>query len=174
MQPDPHIARTGPRPGKATLELCVIVVMALFVLAALGTSLTYDFASAIAPLCIIVPLLILIGVQFRRTLKASNPQIVALALSRIVKGENSVFNAIAVFIGWMAVLLAMIFLVGHYIGIAAFMFMLLRSVSKERFGLSLGVAVGVTAIIYVLFEYGFNIEMYRGLVFRMLASYGIL
>jgi hypothetical protein len=60
-------------------------------------------------------------------------------------------------------------LVGHYIGISVFMFVLMRWIAKEKLWLSLAIAAGVTLLIFVLFEYGFNIELYRGYLFKLLS-----
>ena len=60
---------------------------------------------------------------------------------------------------------------GHYVGIATFMFILLYLISKESKLLPALVSTGVTAIIFILFELGFNIELYRGLFYNLLSGY---
>jgi len=37
--------------------------------------------------------------------------------------------------------------------------------------LSAMVSAGVTVVLYFLFEHGFNIEMYRGLIYNLLSGY---
>jgi hypothetical protein len=69
-------------------------------------------------------------------------------------------------IGWMIFLLGTIYLIGHYAGMMIFMFLLLHFKAKESLRLSVIVTLIVTAIIFVLFEQIFNIELYRGLIFR--------
>lgn len=174
MKPDadPHVRPDRPPESRArdksSLELCFIAVTGILVSCAFVAALTYDTASAIAPLCIMIPLLILIAVQVRRTLRVRQSGALLPDLRRAASGENAAFNASAVFIGWMFVLLAMIFVAGHYAGIAVFMFVMLRLVSREQLVLAAAVSVGVTLLIYLLFEYGFEIEMYRGLIARWL------
>ena len=53
------------------------------------------------------------------------------------------------------------------------MFVMVHWVSRERPILALLVSVGVTVLIYFLFEHGFNIELYRGYIPRLLGSYGL-
>lgn len=176
MQPDPTKpedpvlretnSAAGDKYDKSTLELAFITITGVLVVCAFITALTYEGSSGIAPLCIMVPLLVLIGFHFRRTLRASHLGRVVSELTSVIKGGNRIFNGGVVFIGWMVALVGLIFLVGHYIGIAVFMFILLRVVSKESMVMSAGVSVSVTLIIYLLFEYAFRIEMYRGLLVR--------
>ncbi len=52
------------------------------------------------------------------------------------------------------------------------MFVLLYWISREHPILSLIVAFGVTVLIYFLFEEGFNIQLYRGYLPRLLMRYG--
>lgn len=175
MRPDPTGLRqkpsqsgNGAAPDKSTLELAFITVIGVLVACAFVAALTYETASAVAPLCVMAPLLILIGLQFRSSLRACRVDRVASDLMEVIRGGNRVFNGIAIFIGWMTVLVGLIFLAGHYIGIAVFMFVLLRIVSRESMVLSAGVSATVTLLVYVLFEYAFRIEMYRGVLDRWL------
>jgi hypothetical protein len=71
----------------------------------------------------------------------------------------------------MILLLLLIYAAGHYVGISVFMLFLLRRLSKESWLLSLAITIGITVIIYLLFEHGFNIELYRGYFFRFLLPY---
>jgi hypothetical protein len=158
---------------KSTLELFFISLTGIFVLGGFVAAMGYDIVSARTPLCIMVPLLILVGIQFNRTRKAVHAEVVKSDVSSILKGKNEGFNSVTAFIGWMALLLLLILVAGHYAGIAAFMLVLLRLVSKESWGLSLMISVGVTVIIYFLFEHGFNIELYRGLLYKLWSGYGI-
>lgn len=165
-QPEDLVARR-----KTVLELCFISLLGIAVLGAFIAALTYDFVSARAPLFIMVPLLLLIGVQFNRTRKQAHARDLFAEASLAVKGENSNFNSVAGFVGLMILLLLLIYVAGHYVGISVFMFVLLRWVSKEHPILSLLIAVSVTVLIYFLFEHGFNIELYRGYIFRLLSRY---
>ena len=160
--------RTGP--AKATLELCFISLFGVVVISGFVAALTYDFVSARAPLFIMVPLLILIALQIRRTIAVTEQDALMAALSHTIRGQNRIFNVAVGFIAWMGLLLVLIFVVGQYAGMAAFMLVLLRMVSRETTRLSVLVTVGVTIVVYLLFEQVFNIELYRGLLVRLLSS----
>ncbi|MEX2496251.1 MAG: tripartite tricarboxylate transporter TctB family protein [Woeseia sp.] len=160
-----------PGAGRDTLELCFIAVTGVVVASAFVAALTYDRVSARAPLFVMLPLLVLIGLQLRRSIAAIRHQRLHGELSAALRGQYVEFNSVVGFIGWMLLLLGLIYVAGHYVGIAAFMFTLLRAYAKETLRLSLLVTVGVTAIIYLLFEHGFNIPLYRGLIFGILENY---
>ena len=159
---------------KTVLELCFITLVGLAVAGAFLRALTYDFVSARAPLIIMVPLLLLIGVQIQRTRKQTTLHSVVSALSLAFRGQSSGFNAVAGFIGLMVLLLLLIYVAGHYVGISVFMLVLLRGISKESWLLSLTLTLSVTVLIYGLFEHGFNIELYRGYAFGLLSRYELL
>jgi hypothetical protein len=161
------------KKGSNTLELSFILFITLLVAAAFLRSLTYDFVSARAPLVILVPLLILCGVQLKRAWSNSRGENVKARLAGVAKLHNQEFNGIAGFLGWMIVLLILIYVTGHFVGIFAFMFFLMNMVAREKLVLSLSIAGGVTLIIYLLFEHLFNIELYRGMIFRIWMGYGI-
>jgi len=154
---------------KVTLELLFISFTAITMISAFIAALTYDFVSARAPLCILVPLLILTGVQFNRTRRRAGIDDLSVSVTRVVQGKDHNFNRVTGFIGLMTLLLLLIYVAGHYVGISVFMFVLLYLMSNERLLLSLALAVGVTIGIYFLFEHGFNIELYRGVIFRLLS-----
>jgi hypothetical protein len=60
---------------------------------------------------------------------------------------------------------------GHYAGIAAFMYILLNYIAKEKTTVAVATAVGVTLFIYVLFEQVLSMELYRGMIYRISAGY---
>ena len=162
--------RTEPPDNrKAVLELCFITLIGLIVIGAFIAALNYDSISARAPLFVMVPLLILIGVQFNYARKQASMRDMVTVISSALKGNNYNFNRVSIFIGLMALLLLLIDLVGHYIGISVFMFVLMRWIAKEKLWLSIAIAAGVTLLIFVLFEHGFNIELYRGYLFKLLS-----
>ncbi len=155
------------------LELVFISFTGLAVVGALVAALNYDFVSARAPLVIMVPLLVLIAMQFNKTRRQVGRDVLLNQLSYAFKGRNSKFNSVLRFVAYMTFLLLLIYIGGHYVGISVFMFVLMHWVSKERPILALPVSVGVTVLIYFLFEHGFNIELYRGYIPRLLGSYGL-
>ena len=170
---NPEAEEEQKKNSHATLELCFTIVIGVLIAAAFLRSLTYDFVSARAPLVILVPLLILIGIQLKRIWGTSDLSEVKNALSVVFKIQNKEFNGIAGFFLWMIFLLILIFVTGHYVGIAVFMFFLMNMVAEEKLSLSLIIPIAVTVVIYLLFEHLFNIELYRGLIFRIWMGYGI-
>ena len=157
--------------NNTTLELFFVVLIGLAFVAALIAALNYDFVSARTPLVILVPLLILIGAQINRTRKATNAKAIKSSLSHVAAGKDRKFNMAAGMSGWIVMLMLLIFFAGHYVGVASFMYILLNVISKESKLLSALVSTGVTATLYVLFEIGFNIELYRGLIYNLLSGY---
>ncbi len=157
--------------NKTTLELFFITLLGLAFGCALIAAFTYGSISAQAPLVILGPLLLLVGAQINRTRKATKTKTVVADFSCAVRGKNPKFSKAASMTGWIVMLMLLIYIAGHYVGIAAFMFILLNVVSKEGRLLSAMVSAGVTVVIYFLFEHGFNIEMYRGLIYDFLFGY---
>lgn len=158
---------------RVALELIFISFLGLVVIGGFIAALGYDFISARAPLVIMVPLLILIAGQFNKTRKQAENHVIVKHMSLALKGQNREFNSVVRFIGFMSLLLLLIYVGGHYVGISVFMFVLMYWISREHPILSLLIAVGVTILIYFLFEHGFNIELSRGYVFRLLSRYGL-
>lgn len=158
---------------KATLELIFISISGLVVLAAFVAALGYDFVSARAPLCIMVPLLLLIAFQVRRTRRAARATSVIGDIGDVIRGKNAEFNSVFKLMAWMALLVGVIFVGGHYTGMVLFLFLLLHVVGKESLVLSIAVTIGVTLGIYLLFEHLFNIELYRGVIFNRVFAYGV-
>lgn len=175
MQDDRHdsAGHTEAAQKKIALELVFIVFVGLFVIGAFISALNYDFVSARAPLVIMVPLLLLIGLQFNRTRKQAEHHVVLHQLSHAIRGENKSLNSVVRFIAFMALLLGLIYVAGHYVGISIFMFFLMYWISREHPVLAIVVSVGVTVLIYLLFEHGFNIELSRGYIMRMLSRNGV-
>ena len=155
------------------LELVFISFIGLIVVGAFIAALNYDFVSARAPLVVMAPLLFLIAVQLNKLRRQVGHDVLFNQLSHALKGRNSKFNSVLRFIAYMTLLLLLIYVGGHYVGISLFMFVLMRWVSNERPILALLVSIGVTVLIYFLFEHGFNIELYRGYVPRLLGRYGL-
>ncbi len=159
--------------NNVVLELVFITFIGLVVVGALVAALNYDFISARAPLVIMVPLLILIATQINKTRKRAEHHLVLTQLSQSLKGRNSEFNSVFQFVAYMTFLLLLIYVAGHYVGISVFMFVLMHWVSRERPVFAILVSIGVTVLIYFLFEHGFNIELYRGYIPKLLGRYGL-
>ena len=175
MQDNQNTGHEAESPRTLTLELCFSIFILLVVLSSFLSALTYDMVSARTPLVIMAPLLILTILEVRRSWKAvaaANINVMA-HLSEVFSLKNADFNSRAGFFLWMIVLLALIFVAGHYAGIAAFIFMMLYMVAEEKPGLSIAIAGGTALLIFVLFELVFSMELYRGLIYRIWAGYSV-
>jgi len=164
---------SGEKGTDAALEISFIIFIGVVIVAAFCQALTYDIVSARTPIVVMVPLLGLIGFQIYRSLKATRHAPVGTDLLQAVKGANPVFNKMLGFLGWLLLLLLLIFVAGHYAGIALFMFILMYLVAEEKLVLSLSITIIVTLLIFCLFEYVFSIELYRGLIYRIWAGYSV-
>ena len=141
------------------------------VFAAFLQAFRFEFVSARTPFVIMVPLLAMIAFQLVRLMRRSDlagpSAIVGKALRGAYPAFNRLFRLSLAFVG----LALTIEVFGHYIGIATFMVFLMRVMGRERLWLSLLVSGAATAVIYLAFERGFNVELYRGLFFRYLQGY---
>ena len=157
--------------NRLTLEICFLLVIGIVVVAAFFEALTYKLVSSRTPFVIMVPLFVLIVIHARRLFRVRKHADFIHRLKLAMEGSVPAFNKVVAMSGWMAALLAMIMVLGHYAGILIFGFILMRLVAKESLVMSLAVTVITTALIFVLFEIGFNVELYRGLVWRYFAGY---
>lgn len=147
------------------LELSFSFFFGIVLLGAFIACLTYDLVSALAPLCILVPLLILMGIQIKRTVsQASSIGLTRRELFEVIGGSSAKFNSIIMLMGWLLVLLMLIYVAGHYLAILVFQILLLRRAARESWTTTLLVSTIVTAIIYLLFAKVFRIELYLGLI----------
>ncbi len=162
----------APKDEKeVVLQLCFIAIFGLVVASAFFAALSYDISSAMAPLIILVPLMLLVGVQFTHYASESRGLNIAGTLAEVAGGKNTTFNNVATFCGWVVFLLLLIFVAGHYAGIAAFMYILLKYIAKEKTILAVSISIGVTLFIYILFEHVLGMELYRGMIYRISAGY---
>lgn len=175
MQDNQNTGHEAESPRTLTLELCFSLFILLVVLSGFLSALTYDMVSARTPLVIMAPLLILTILEVRRSWKAAAAANVNVTahLSEVFGLKNPEFNQRAGFFLWMVVLLLLIFVAGHYAGIAAFIFMMLHMVADEKPGLSVAIACSTSLLLYLLFELVFSMELYRGLIYRIWAGYSV-
>lgn len=159
--------------NRHALEFCFVVVGIVLVLAAFLEALTYQLVSSRTPFVIMVPLLLLLIIQLVRLTKAGGPSQVSGRVSAALSGQIPAFNKKFLLLIWFAVLLFIIALAGHYAGLAVFIFTLTWLLSKERLLVSAAITLGTITIIFAVFEVGFDIELYRGMIFRYLAGYRV-
>ncbi|MBD3677929.1 MAG: hypothetical protein HUJ27_05930 [Rhodobacteraceae bacterium] len=153
-----------------TLEIVFLAVVGLVVIAAFFEALSYQLVSSRTPFVIMVPLFLLIVIHARRLFKVRQYADFGHRLRMALRGEVPGVNKVAAMSGWMAGLLVLIMALGHYAGLLIFSFFLMWR-AGERFKLAATVAVVSTVMIFVVFEFGFDVELYRGLLFRYFAGY---
>jgi TctA family transporter len=154
-------------------ELYFIVTAGLFFIAAFLAALSYEFIPASTPVFILIPLLILTGVQINRTRIAVKSRRASGELTESTTAQNSQLIKAMEFVAWTVLLLVLIIVAGHYAGVAAFMFILLKNASQKDPVFAMAVAASITLVLFVLFEIGFDIELYRGLIYRALVGYKV-
>jgi len=142
----------------------------LFAMALLG-ALSYDSLPSRTPVFILIPLLTLTALQINRARILHRAMHTSVALKRSVFAPDHHLGKAFEIIIWTILLLVLIVFAGHYAGILTFIFLLLKMVSKKDATLALAIAASVTLALFILFEIAFDIELYRGLVYRAVNGY---
>ena len=171
---DAEDTMVGARSDRSlALELIFVGVLILVTLAAILEASTYQLVSSRTPFVAMVPLILLLVLQFVKLLRRGSGEVFMRVISQARQRALPELNKVVGIVWWIASLFVTIFVLGHYVGVALFMFLLMRVVAKERLVLTLIIVVCITAILFVLFEYGFDIKLYRGLVHRYFAGYRV-
>lgn len=164
---DPKHPEAGASGGNLyLLEICFLVFVGVVVLIAFSQALSYKLVSSRTPFVIMLPLGILIvihGLRLWRIRESFDPKSL---FARAMAGLNGSFNSVLGISGWMIGMVLMILVFGHYAGVFLFCVILMRMLAGEKWVLTLAVAAGTTFFIFGVFEYLFNIELYRGLIVR--------
>lgn len=168
---DDEAERRDRRGNLYALEVCFLAIVGVVVIAAFVEALSYKLVSSRTPFVIMVPTIILIALHSRRLLRVREDLGVRARLAAAVRGGNAHLNKVVGFSLWMAVLVAMITVLGHLVAIFLFCVILMRYLAAERWVLTLIVAAAATFFIFAVFEYAFNIELYRGLILRWYLGY---
>jgi len=161
------------KTGIHALEILFLAFVGALVLAAFVEAFSYKLVSSRTPFVIMVPLIALIGVQAFQLRKAGALAEVRYHIGEAMRGRNAVFGKLGWLLATFVVVGLLIWTLGHYIGVAIFMLALMRWFARERWVLALLVTAGTVAALFLLFEQGFNVELYRGLLFRYLAGYRV-
>lgn len=149
-----------------TLEICFLGLVGLVVVVAFFQALTYKLVSSRTPLVIMAPLFILIGIHAFRLWRRRGAHDVGARLSAALAGKTLQFSKVIGISVWMIGLVGFIMALGHYAGIFLFCLILMRFLAREKWGLTIAVAAATTFFIFGVFEFVFNIELYRGLIVR--------
>ncbi|MEQ8488288.1 MAG: hypothetical protein RLP08_24890 [Marinovum algicola] len=159
--------------NRHALEVCVVLVSIALILGAFLEAFSYEFVSSRTPFVIMVPLLTLLVIQLVRLLKVRGPAQVSGCVAAAFNGKVPAFNKKINLLIWFSVMLFVIVLGGHYAGLTVFVFVMTWFLSKERLAVSLAVTLGTVVAIFLVFELGFDIDLYRGMIFRHLAGYRV-
>ncbi len=170
-EPAPEPASPQQTEGHFALEICFLTFVGLVVLAAFIKAFSYQIVSSRTPFVIMTPLLILIAAHGYRLYRERAGKHTRRWLVESFTGRQPLVRKIAIVNAWFVGFLALVVLIGHYLAAAVFMFVLIGVLAKERLVLALAVSVITTAVLYALFEYGFGIHLYPGLIYRTLAGY---
>ena len=155
------------------LEICFLAFVFVVVLAAFIEAFNYKLVSSRTPFVIMTPLLILVVWHGVRLMNPDAWREVKFHAGSAISGRYPLFNKLVGLSLAFVALGMIIYAFGHYIGIFAFMLFLMKVMGKEKLLLALIVSAVATGVIFVLFEKGFNIELYRGLLFRYMAGYRV-
>lgn len=148
-------------------SLFLLGLVIVFFVAAMG----YKPVTRYAPLVVLIPLVIMVLLQLAiilKRLKEYKPAGQALSLFKFV--DVSDLKKGGHLLLWMLILMVLILLFGQLLGIGLFLLSFLRLASKERWIVSLGLAIGITLGLHVLFEIVLKIMLYPGALFKYLAG----
>ncbi|KHF38631.1 tripartite tricarboxylate transporter TctB family protein [Halalkalibacter okhensis] len=165
---DPSLVQKNP-----VYELVFLLIVGIAVFIAFISALGYHPVSARAPLVVMAPLILLMAVHGFRLFRATDKAYFKDFFDGIIKRKNTEQVKILLFVGWMLILCGLIYVGGHYIGSALFMFILLYFYGKEKLKTSLLLSIIATIVLYCLFEMVFSIELYRGLIYRYFMGYDV-
>ena len=163
----------GSASGDRSLEIAFLAVVFALVLAAFVEAFGYVLVSSRTPFVVMAPMLALIVAQGVRLSGKGAFRALGCHARTALHGGYPAFGKLVVLTGCFVGLALMIWILGHYAGIAIFMFGLLYGLGGQRPALSVAITVVATLIIWALFELVFDVELFRGLIFRHLAGYRV-
>jgi hypothetical protein len=126
-----------------------------------------------APMVVMIPLILLIIIQIIRLTRVVSFSAMIEFIAKIFNGKEENYKKVFQITLWMIVLIASIYVVGHYVGSALFLFVLLRIISREKWSSTLLIMVIVPVILYVLFEYLLGLQLYRGILYLLWRGYDV-
>lgn len=163
----PQDGRDPHRRGKLfLLEILFLGFIGVAVVLAFFEALTYKLVSSRTPFVIMAPLVILIFIHGLRLWRIRDEFHPGTRLKQALSGGIANLNSVAGISAWMIGMLLMILVLGHYAGVFLFCAILMRCLARESWLTTLAVAIATTFFIFGVFEYLFNIDLYRGLIVR--------
>ncbi|WP_052144863.1 tripartite tricarboxylate transporter permease [Halalkalibacter okhensis] len=154
----------------ASKEILFVAVLGLIIFIAFIQALSYSMAAALAPYIVLTPLMILILIQSVRIFRVVSLKDVSKSITELFNWKNVKMFSIIL---WMIILSLLIYTIGHYFGMILFLFTLFYFISKEKLRTSILLTICTVLAIYLVFEQIFNIELYRGIIYRIWQGYNI-
>jgi predicted cobalt transporter CbtA len=150
------------------------LILALFFLAFFVVltliSMTYSFKARRLPLIVAIPGIALSAVQVLKERKRlqTTKEVESVETHDSETPDTEAPHAkknLLVMMGWMVLLVVMIWIVGFLVTIPVYTLLFMKSM-KESWRLSIFFAAAGFAILYFLFVVGLNMELYPGLLFQ--------
>ena len=161
--------------GKRRGQLILNLVFLAFFITLIMISMTYSPKARRMPLVVLIPGAVLAMIVTIKdvTKKGSGPERreVITEGEEVEDGELEGTAArehnkkMFVMFGWMALLVGMIWIVGFLVTIPVYTIMFMKSL-KESWKLSIIFGVAGFIVLYFMFVYGLNMELYPGLLFQ--------
>lgn len=155
------------------LDIIFCAILAIMVIVFSAQAVGYRAESARAPFVAMVPLAILLTINLVRLGRASSITRLRSQTWKQLGEEGTELKKLMLFVLWLVLCVGAIYLVGHYAGVFLFLLFFLRIMSKERWMLTGILSVGMTTMVYVLFEVVLGIQLYRGVIYMIWRGYQV-
>ena len=168
----------GPQRDPRSLrvaELGFVLFLLLLTLGALAESMTYSLTAARTPLVILLPMLVLVLFLAWREIVAARTDVHDLVadIKAAFAGEYPKFNQFVRFTGWLVALILMVAVLGHYVAVGLFTYLLMRPVGGESRSLSLKIAIAMPVAIFLIFDVALGLRMFSGIFYQLWAGYDL-
>lgn len=148
--------------------LFLIAMLVVFFVAVFG----YSPLTRRAPMVVMIPLAaMLLGQTVITTKKFNRLKSASPVFSFFPKDLHENFKKGVQVLAWLVFLLLVIYLAGHIAGIALFLLIFLRFVSKESWLLAVSVSTGIPIAMHILFEKFLMIQLYQGFIYIHLSDW---
>ena len=138
-----------------------LILLAVFVVL-VGVGTGYSRKARMLPLVLGIPGLILAGVIVSRSCAKAGKTI---SQERSADEQAHDQKKVLIMIGWVALLIAMIWVFGFLITIPVYMVLFLKT-RGEKWPLTIGLALGSWAFLYWIFAVTLKIILYPGILFN--------
>jgi hypothetical protein len=153
-------------------SLFLIFILLLMILTA-GMALTFgNYEAMLAPLLISVCILVLGVIELIKEIRSKSEtpphpaedEDVSLTVVATAEGKKGEGRRFALALGWIGGFAFGIYILGFFLTILLFGFTYVRARGRNWLA-STAFAVGLTLVLYFVFDVGFKAHLYRGLVF---------